>query len=333
MADTYPFVQPDYDPEVQEVDEMQRIPHYDLLLVENCAVLAANYLYKKSLSKYHSEWGKRTYKFFKYLDRNQRDETNTMAVAPQELIEATDENVAKYLSFVNRMFGVRLGRWVKTAYQDIVVAACKADGFRLGHQDPQTIHDVMTIISGHEFQKMAIEDREKFFSFLYKWFHQPVSISVNTTWVANAVNSWMRSEGMLGYLGNGHNEQFGKRTHSIISQALKGGTNGTITELRKACKSTHHMVLEVGKLVTTSSLQNTDWSKHERIELDANVTTGTRRKGGNVFLVLHMPGSPFLRQPVRQFTNMLSRVITVGVHAGMSMESIVEIAGRHAKSE
>lgn len=200
---------------------MSTVPHYQLRTTsDGRAIIPANFLYLKSLSKYSTQWAINAYDYYRYLDKTQRNESGEV-VAPQARMDP-QANADDYLKFLQLKIK-QLGRVAKATYESNCVGACqddcRRDGLSIHHQMPQNIKDVFAIYFSPQFQQMAKDDMPRVLNYALCWFHVHV-FSANRDWLTNTISQFFIDQDMRVILDPSWDQDMRRRVHSWESIIL-----------------------------------------------------------------------------------------------------------------
>ena len=271
------------------------VPHYGDVEVDGDgnALLPFNFL-PTMVDKLHDDWFYRTYSYYKFFDKEQRD-GNGDVCAPPDLVTANPANIKKWRELAIRIFvdsfaeegkyhyGLEIGRMsLKDGHKCEVLK----DGRK--SETPDLAQEVIfnqvapdLLGKGHIGELIAI---------VWKWMHVP-NLEGNNQWVKDSLKVFFKLHDARVVLSN--KKCGGQRVHSIAYLFKKYGTQSAVRTFKNNQRKQFGFTIEVNKFKKNDGSyppceEGETWSSHN-IEgyLDKGVKNLMRRNGGLVFLVRH----------------------------------------------
>ena len=260
---------------------------------EGNAILPLDFL-PGMIDKLPEDWFIRTYPYYKYLDKNQRDVDGNVA-APLDLHTANPANVAKWRELATRIFVDRFTEEAKYHYGLEIARMAKKDKHTVEvlkdgreSETPDLAHEMI-------FNQIAPDllgrgHMGELISIIWKWLYVP-NLEGNNQWVKDSVKNYFENNGARVVLSGRKCSK--RRVHSIVSFFKKYGTQSAVRTFKNNQRKNFGFTIEVNKSKNSDGTyppceNGETWSSHN-IEgfLEKGVKNMMRRNGGFVFLVRH----------------------------------------------
>ena len=161
------------------------------------AIVPCNFL-PAIIEKLPDDWYYRTYPYYKYFDKNQRD-CDGKVTASTELSTANPSNVKKWRVLMRSIFGDTFKEEGKYRYGLEVGRMAMMDGIQCGGarggRSPDTSNLAMSVLFGDLTTELLSRDAiGQLIAYGFKWIHVP-NLEGNSQWVKDALGAYFRQLG------------------------------------------------------------------------------------------------------------------------------------------
>ena len=245
------------------------VPHYDEIECDanGLAIIPVNFL-PGLVGNLPIDWYYVTYPYYKYFDRDQRDATGGVS-APANLLLAKPENVTKWKSFAERLFGGTFKESGRYHYGMEMGRMVLADGYRcFGKNDGRSADttDITQHVLFNEVAPALLNQGSigKLISYVWKWLHVP-TLETNNKWVKDSLIAFFKVQDCRVVLSERMTD--GMRVHSIVKLFKKYGTQSAIRGFKNRQQKEWGFTIEINKHrdkdgALPRCVEGESWSSH-----------------------------------------------------------------------
>ena len=271
------------------------IPQYDAPEedYDGNAILPLNFL-PAMVDKLPDDWFIRTYPYYKYVDKNQRDKDGNVC-APVRLFTANPANVKKWRELAIRIFVDRFTEEGKYHYGLEIAKMAMKDKHRVEVLKDGRQSETPDIAQEIIFNKIAPDllgrgHIGELVAIVWKWLYVP-NLEGNNQWVKDSLKTFFNLHGAHVVLSG--LKCSGQRVHSVVSYFKKYGTQSAVRTFKNNQRKHFGFTIDVNKSKKSDGSyppceDGETWSSHN-VEgfLEKGVKNLMRRNGRFIFLVRH----------------------------------------------